>query len=70
MIYMISLEIIQKKKWIRFNFIAESSQLRIVTNANELKNNFNSKTKMNDEKRKTQVKKKTKNKKTTNEKRA
>jgi hypothetical protein len=39
----------KKKKSIRFNFVVESSQLRIVTNASELKNNFNSKTKINDE---------------------
>ncbi len=43
----------KKKKSIRFNFVVELSQFRIVMNANELKNNFNSKTKMNDEKRKT-----------------
>ncbi len=53
----------QEKKSIRFNLVVESSQFRIVTNANELKNNFNSKTKMNDEKRRTQVKKKQKIKK-------
>ncbi len=60
----------QKKKSIRFNLVAESSQFRIVTNANELKNNFSSKTKMNDEKKRTQIKKRTKNKKTASEKRA
>jgi hypothetical protein len=43
----------KKKRLIRSNFVAESSQLRIVTNANELKNNFNSKTKMNDEEKRT-----------------
>ncbi len=46
-----------KKKSIRFNLVAESSQLRIVTNANELNNNFNSKTKMNDEEKRIQIKK-------------
>ncbi len=60
----------KKKKSIRFNFVAESSQFRIVTNANELKNNFNSKTKMNDEEKRTQVKKRTENRKTANEKQA
>ncbi len=60
----------KKEKSIRFNLVAESSQFRNVTNANELKNKFSSKTKMNDEKRKTQVKKRTESKKTANEKRA
>jgi hypothetical protein len=60
----------KKERSTRFNLVAESSQLRIVTNASELKNNFNSKTKMNDEKRKAQVKKKQKLKKTASEKRA
>jgi hypothetical protein len=53
----------KKKKSTRFNFVAESSQFRIVTNASELKNNFNSKTKVNDEERRTQLKKKQKIKK-------
>jgi hypothetical protein len=66
---MILLEMMQKKKSTRFNLVAESSQFRIVTNANKLKNNFNSKTKMNDEKKRIHVKKKTKNKKTASEKR-
>jgi hypothetical protein len=47
----------KKKRSTRFNLVVESSQLRIVTNANELKNNFNSKTKMNDEEKKIQIKK-------------
>jgi hypothetical protein len=66
---MISLEVMQKKRLIRFNLVAESSQFRIVTNASELKNNFSSKTKMNDEERRIQVQKKAKNKKTASEKR-
>jgi hypothetical protein len=53
----------KKERSIRFNLVVESSQLRTVTNANELKNNFSSKTKMNDEEKKTQVKKKQKIKK-------
>jgi hypothetical protein len=48
----------KKKKSIRFNLVAESSQFRTVTNASELKNNFNSKTKVNDEEKRTQIKKK------------
>jgi hypothetical protein len=43
--------------------VAESSQFRTVTNANELKNNFSSKTKVNDEKKRAQVQKKQKIKK-------
>jgi hypothetical protein len=58
----------KKEKSTHFNLVAESSQLRNVTNANELKNRFSSKTKMNDEKRKTQIKKKIKSRKTANEK--
>jgi superfamily II DNA/RNA helicase len=50
----------KEKKSIRFNLVVESSQFRIVTNASELKNNFNSKTKMNDEEKRTQVQKKSK----------
>ncbi len=42
----------QKKRLIRFNLVVESSQFSIVTNANELKNNFNFETKMNDEEKK------------------
>jgi hypothetical protein len=41
----------KKERSIRLNFAAESSQFRNVTNANESKNRFSSKTKMNDEKR-------------------
>ncbi len=60
----------KKERSTRFNLVAESSQFRNVTNANELKNKFNSKTKMNDEKKRIQIKKKAENRKTANEKRA
>jgi hypothetical protein len=60
----------KKKSSTRFNFVAESSQFRNVTNANKLKNKFSLKTKINDEKRKTQIKKKAENRKTASEKRA
>jgi hypothetical protein len=60
----------KKERSTRFNFVVESSQFRNVMNANELKNKFNSKTKMNDEKRRTQIKKKAKSRKTASEKRA
>jgi hypothetical protein len=64
---MVSFDLIQKKS-IRFNLVVESSQFRNITNANELKNKFSSKTKMNDEKKRIQIKKKAKSRKTTNEK--